>query len=122
MMNRNTLIILLLSFFVIACQNSQSKKDKPESESSKPDKPTNVVGGWSQAEINDDVKKAASFALKEIGTPYEIKEILEVKTQIVSGKNYDITFALENDEKWNVIVYRNLKNEYSLLKSTNLKE
>lgn len=119
-MNRSTLFILLLGFFVIACQNNKPKINTPESESSKPEKPANVVGGWSRAEINEDVKVAANFALEEMNMPSEIEQITEAKTQIVSGKNYDITFTLKNGEQWNVIVYKNLKNAYSLTKSTKI--
>lgn len=121
MMNRNTLFILILSFFVIACQSNKTKNDKHDPVKTKPNKPANVVGGWSQSEINEDVKNAANFALQEIQSPSEIEEILEVKTQIVSGKNYDITFSLKNGEKWNVVVYRNIKNEYTLTKSEKIK-
>ena len=122
MINRNSLFILLMSFFVIACQNNKPKNDKPDSENTIRDKPVNVVGGWTETEINVEVKNAANFALKEIQSTSEIKEILDAKTQIVSGKNYDITFILKNGEKWNVVVYKNVKKEYQLLKSTNLKE
>jgi len=122
MMNRNIILILLISIFVVSCQNNKPKNDKADSENTKSDKPINVVGDWTETETNDEVKNAADFALKEIEASSEIKEILSAKTQIVSGKNYDITFSLQNGEKWNVIVYRNVKKEYQLLKSTNLKE
>lgn len=108
MVNRCTLFILIFGFTLFSCQNNQTDKRK------------NVVGGWSQAEIDDEVIKAADFAQEEIESSSEIEKISEVKTQIVSGKNYDITFMLSNGEKWNVIVYRNIRNEYELIKSTKL--
>ena len=116
-MKRNVLFTLVISIFVVACQNSKPNSDKPVSENSKAEKPENVVGGWSESEINDDVINVANYAVKEIEVNSEIDEILSVKTQIVSGKNYDIAFTLKNGEKWDVIVYKNLKNEYSLTKS-----
>lgn len=117
MMNKKTLFIFILGIAIMACQNNKQNNDTSISEKKPSDKPMNVVGGWSKVEINDDVKNAADFALTEIEASSEMKEILKAKTQIVSGKNYDITFYLQNGEKWNVIVYKNLKNEYSLTKS-----
>ncbi len=117
MMNRNVFMLLIIGFTMLACQNSKKENDQPPMEEHKIDKPAHITGGWSESEINDDVKNVANYAVKEIEANSEIEKILSVKTQIVSGRNYDNTFTLKNGEKWNVIVYKNLKNEYSLTKS-----
>jgi len=116
-MNRNVLMLLIIGFTMLACQNIKKENDQPPVEDNSIDKPAHITGGWSESEINDDVKNTANYAVKEIEANSEIDEIISVKTQIVSGRNYDITFTLKNGEKWNVIVYKNLKNEYSLTKS-----
>lgn len=120
MKNQKYLVILLLSFVLFACKDNKQNNQPPNSEKKSSDKQMNVVGGWSKAEINEEVKSASTFALSELGSGSEIEEITEAKIQIVSGKNYDIVFTLKNGEEWNVIVYKNLKNEYSLTKSKNL--
>ena len=117
-MNRNIIIIFFLSIAMFACQNVKQNSNKSQPENNETNRPINRVGGWSEAEINDEVKNIALFALEEIQATSEIDEILNVKTQIVSGKNYDITFTLKNGEKWNVIVYKNLNHELKLIKSS----
>lgn len=121
MRNPKNLVIIILSFVLFACQSNKQNNQSTDSESNGSEKQMNVVGGWSKAEINEEVKSATSFALTELGTTSEIQEITEAKIQIVSGKNYDIVFTLKNGEEWNVIVYRNIKNEYSLAKSKKIK-
>lgn len=120
MLNRSTFLILLVCSLFSGCLDNKQNKPESHSKNEKIKKPENIVGGWSQAEINDEVRKAANFARQELKATAEIKEISDAKTQIVSGKNYDVTFTLKNGEKWNVIVYRNVRNEYKLIKSTKL--
>ena len=116
-MNRKVAFVFMLGILFVGCQNKKQNSEAPHPENTKNDKPANVVGGWSQAVIDDDVKDAADFAWEEIQATSELNEIADVKIQIVSGKNYDITFTLENGEKWNVIVYKNVTGNYSLIKS-----
>ena len=78
------------------------------------DMKTKVTGGWSQAETDQNVKDAASFILNSLNTPSKLKQIINVKKQVVSGMNYDLTLELENGEKWKSIVYRDLSGKFSI--------
>ena len=80
----------------------------------------NLTGGWSDSEISQDIYQAAEFAAKRVGANSNISSIKKCRTQIVSGKNYNIIFTLANGDDWNVTVYRNLKDEWSLTESTKL--
>ncbi len=79
-----------------------------------------LVGGWTESEVTPDVEEALAFAMKQINTTGALNEVTSVKTQIVSGRNYDITFNLANGEEWNVVVYMNLKGDYKLTKKKRL--
>lgn len=45
------------------------------------------------------------------------KSIREVRTQVVSGINYDIEFILNNGEIWNTRIYRDLAGNYKMIKA-----
>ncbi len=78
----------------------------------------NRAGSWDQAAIENDVKEALDFALQEINSNTSLKEVISAKKQVVKGLNYDLKFALENGEIWNVIVYRDLDGNFSITEKT----
>lgn len=80
-----------------------------------------MVGGWQTTEVTPEVEDAVQFVLEQMNTASELDEIVQVKTQVVKGYNYDIDFRLENGEVWNVIVYRDLDGDFSMTKKAQLK-
>lgn len=78
----------------------------------------NLAGGWQEVDMEDDVKEALDFALKEISPVAKLKRLISAKKQVVKGLNYDLTLALEDGATWNVIVYRDLEGKLSLTKKT----
>jgi len=114
MLKGNIRYVIFLCVTILACQNNKQKNEISNTENEISNKTEHVVGGWAAAEIDDEVKDAAKFAVKELNLSSDIEKITSVKTQIVSGKNYDITFILKNGEKWNVIVYKNIQHAYTL--------
>ena len=94
-----------------------------------------ITGGYGDADVNDaEVIKTAKFAIKKGSKKEKAKvtllSIKKARIQIVAGLNYEI--CLEIDVKKSgkqavkqyikTVVYRNLKNVYSLTSWTVLKD
>ncbi len=74
-----------------------------------------LPGGWHrQEEISDDARAALDTVLRQMNTAARLKDIREVRTQVVAGLNYAIEFELDNGEVWHTKVYRDLKGHYSM--------
>lgn len=112
--------LLLITVCLFNCEHTKKEESKPITTNETMEKPKNLAGGWSDAEVTDEVKKAAEFAVSALNPSAKISNISAAKTQIVSGKNYEVHFTLDNGEDWKVVVYRNLKNEYQLTSSEKL--
>ena len=107
---------ILSSILVIAPLAGCSQYTKPEttsniaplcSESAMP-------GGWRQSPITSEVEQAMLIVMPQVGAESRLKQINQVKTQVVNGVNYAIEFTLENGEIWNTLVFRNLRNDYMI--------
>jgi len=81
-----------------------------------------LAGGWSETEVTPEVEKALDFVLKQMNSSAKLDKIVNVKTQVVAGINYDIDFKLDNGEVWNTVVYRDLKGNYKMTKTATLKK
>ena len=74
-----------------------------------------MAGGWqSQPLPNADAEAALASVLARMNTSARLERILEVRSQVVSGVNYDIAFRLDNGEVWNTRVYRDLAGHYQM--------
>ncbi len=74
-----------------------------------------LPGGWHrQEEVSDDARAALDTVLRQMNTAARLKDIREVRTQVVAGLNYAIEFELDNGEVWHTKVYRDLKGHYSM--------
>jgi len=73
-----------------------------------------MAGGWSEAPIDDGVQGAAAFAVAEMGTSGRLARVVEARRQVVKGMKYDVTFELDNGERWRAVVYRDLSGQMSL--------
>lgn len=87
-----------------------------------------IAGGYVEADIaNADVVAAANFAVKKrskaLRAAISLVTIEKAKTQVVAGMNYEVCMEVEvkrkSDKKADrqfarAVVYRNLKNKFSL--------
>ncbi|WP_040896153.1 cystatin domain-containing protein [Vibrio brasiliensis] len=73
-----------------------------------------MPGGWSVSEITPDSQRAIDTVMSQMNTASPLKQVNEVRTQVVNGVNYAIEFTLENGEVWHAVVYRNLRNDYMI--------
>lgn len=73
-----------------------------------------MPGGWSVSEITPDAQRAIDTVMSQMNTASPLKQVNEVRTQVVNGVNYAIEFTLENGEVWHTVVYRNLRNDYMI--------
>ncbi len=96
-------------------------KTNTEEAQTKSDTVRSMPGGWSSAEVTPEVEKALDYVLERMNTFAKLEKILEVKTQVVAGLNYDIDFQLDNGEIWNTRVFRDLSGNYSMAKPANRK-
>lgn len=73
-----------------------------------------LPGGWSTSSITPEVMRAMDTILGQMNTESPVKQINQVRTQVVSGMNYAIEFTLENGEVWHAVVNRNLRDDYMI--------
>lgn len=73
-----------------------------------------LAGGWSNTEVTPEIEKILDFVLMQMNTAAKLDKIVAVKTQTVKGRNFDITFDLDNKERWHTIVYRDLDGKLSI--------
>ncbi|WP_333002330.1 cystatin domain-containing protein [Vibrio coralliilyticus] len=73
-----------------------------------------LPGGWSTSSITPEVIRAMDTILGQMNTESPVKQINQVRTQVVSGMNYAIEFTLENGEVWHAVVIRNLRDDYMI--------
>ena len=81
-----------------------------------------IAGGYGDSDIKDkDVKRAARVAVssrsKQVHHTVSLLSINKAETQVVAGLNYRICMRVRDGKRVRTItavVYRNLKNKYSL--------
>ncbi len=79
-----------------------------------------LPGGWSQSDMTDEAQPLLDVVLAQMNTSAKLKQILSVRTQVVSGINYAIEFEMDNGEIWNTIVYRSLDDEIKMTQPAKL--
>ena len=118
-------IVLVLSISFIQCkQNKETvttnseelKTEKKEMNNQR----ENLVGGWKAIEVDDKIKELATYVVNEKEITSPILAISSVKSQIVSGRNFGFELLLENQERWEVVVYENIKKEKQITKFNKL--
>ncbi|MCY9804615.1 cystatin domain-containing protein [Vibrio scophthalmi] len=73
-----------------------------------------LAGGWQVAEMTPEVEKAVATLMDRMNTASPLKQVNEVRSQVVNGTNYAIEIELENGEVWHAIVYRNIRGDYMI--------
>ncbi len=94
-----------------------------------------IVGGYGNVSVSDKkVVEAANFAVKKRGKTQKavikLISISQVKTQVVAGVNYKVCMEVSVKKSGkksfhqfvNAVVYKNLKNVYSLTNWTIVKD
>ncbi|WP_159650519.1 cystatin domain-containing protein [Vibrio atypicus] len=104
----------VLSVMVLTGCAKQTEPQKQISPSNPMCSTKTMPGGWSVSDVTPGVEKALDNVLAQMNTASKLKQINEVRTQIVNGTNYAIEFTLENGEVWHTVVYRNLRDDYMI--------
>ena len=80
-----------------------------------------LAGGYSPAEIDSEVRKAAEFAVKAhaeaTGKPLQLVKILTVQSQVVAGLNYQMEIEVADGSKHlkaRAVVWRKLDGSFAL--------
>lgn len=80
------------------------------------------MGGWQQANVDPQARKAAQFALPRLKRgKARIRKIDGVERQIVAGTNYRIAMTLTDGSRWRVTVWQKLDRTYRLTSSERIK-
>ena len=76
-----------------------------------------LVGGWQSIERDENTVDIIKFAIKQIpeATQNDLKEILDIKTQIVNGRNYEVIFELKNETVYKVKIHKTLAKQLTLM-------
>jgi hypothetical protein len=118
-------IVLLLSISFIQCKQNKetvatNSEDLKTEQKEMINKRENLVGGWKAIEVNDKIKELANYVVSEKEITSPISVISSAKLQVVSGRNYGFELLLENQERWEVVVYENIKKEQLITKFNKL--
>ena len=112
------IIVLFSCLIFFQCKDTQNIKtsdiDSKNSSVEKENVTTQanqVVGGFSPMEVTPLITELASYVLSEKNITSPIKEITNLSSQVVSGKNYKFDMLLEDGKKYMTKVYVNLKGE-----------
>ena len=108
---------ILLSF-ITACSQT-AMREEPETQK-KVMHEESIPGGWSNAEINQDILDASDFAVKNIENDSPFR-ILSAKQQVVAGMNYALILEMQSGNKWEAVVYKDLGGKLLLIKLKQIK-
>jgi hypothetical protein len=78
------------------------------------------VGGWKAIKVDDKIKELANYVVSEKEITSTISSISSAKSQVVSGRNFGFELLLDNQERWEVVVYENIKKEKQITKFNKL--
>lgn len=106
------LLFIGLSVILFSSCGGKSQKNEVNSKINS----EKLVGGWRNAEVDTATEKALEFVLKQMNSSAKLEKITNVKVQIVSGKNYDIDFLMNNGQSWNTVIYQDLQGNYEIIK------
>ncbi len=76
---------------------------------------TKMVGGYMKVAVSDKEVAAALSYLKKNFPALGIESVVEASTQVVAGMNIKMICKVTHagtSETWEMVVYRDLKNEY----------
>jgi hypothetical protein len=118
-------IVLLLSISFIQCKQNKETVTTNSEELKTEQKEMinqreNLVGGWKAIEVDDKIKELANYVVSEKEITSPVSTISSAKSQVVSGRNFGFELLLDNQERWEVVVYENIKKEKQITKFNKL--
>lgn len=114
-------IVLLLSISFIQCKQNKetvttSSEELKIEQKEMINQRENLVGGWKTIEVDDKIKELANYVVSEKEITSPVSTISSAKSQVVSGRNFGFELLLDNQERWEVVVYENIKKEKQITK------
>ncbi|HDM8055492.1 cystatin [Vibrio harveyi] len=73
-----------------------------------------VPGGWQIAKVTPDAERSLSMILHQMNATDKLKQINDVRTQVVGGIHYAMEFELKGGEVWNAIVLHSARGDYMI--------
>lgn len=119
-------MIPLLIALLLACSTPEAPKAPPEASvpaappAATPTPPLEVrepaiAGGYNTAEITDDIKAIATYAVSQLGlTGAALASVDKAEQQVVAGMNFRLDLTLSDGSRWHVVVFRSLDQQLSL--------
>jgi PBP1b-binding outer membrane lipoprotein LpoB len=116
-MKRSTLLALsAIVLFTAGCSQQTEQTSALSSDNTNPlcNVDSGMAGGWVTSTVTPDVESALDHVLGMMNTSAKLKQILDVKTQVVNGINYAIDFELDDGQVWNTKVFRSLNGKFKM--------
>lgn len=114
-----------LGLCLVALTLTQCKNPNPEplpAQIEEVEQTRELVGGWKNMEVTEQVTALAAFALSEQNIDQPLAVIRNAREQIVSGKNYGFEIELENGKRFDVVIYVDLQKNKQLTKFQEITE
>ncbi|WP_038890608.1 cystatin [Vibrio campbellii] len=73
-----------------------------------------IPGGWQIAKVTPDAERSLSMILHQMNATDKLKQINDVRTQVVGGIHYAMEFELKDGEVWNAIVLHSARGDYMI--------
>lgn len=109
---------LLVSIFSAVILSGCNQATQTEQASTMPNNPMcnneAMPGGWSPEEMTPEVEQAVNTVLAQMNNASPLKQITDVRTQVVAGMNYAVEFELENGQIWHAVVFHSLDDSYTV--------
>ncbi|EGQ7859163.1 cystatin [Vibrio parahaemolyticus] len=71
-------------------------------------------GGWQVSQVTPEAQRSLSMVLYQMNAEDKLKNINEVRTQVVAGTHYAFEFELQDGEVWNAMVLRSARGDYMI--------
>ena len=107
-------MIPLLIALLLACSTPEHPQTPPVSPPLELREPA-IAGGYNTAEITDDIKAIATYAVSQLGlTNATLASVDKAEQQVVAGMNFRLDLTLSDGSRWHVVVFRSLDQQLSL--------
>lgn len=106
--------ILLMSMFNIPLADATSPPEQ---------KLPIVVGGWTSIAVDDRVRSAARYAVRQLHIRgARLSKIGKVELQVVAGTNFRIDLTLTDKSRWRVVVFERLNGTFEMISADKLRK
>ncbi|CAE6932942.1 hypothetical protein ACOMICROBIO_GDFFDHBD_02722 [Vibrio sp. B1REV9] len=73
-----------------------------------------LAGGWQVSKVTPDAERSLSMVLHQMNALDKLKQINEVRTQVVAGTRYAIEFEFKDGEIWNAMIFHSARGDYMI--------